>query len=106
MIDLSALPQGQYNAVIALIGGDEARTYRQAANIAGISLGTLYTHLRRVRQKHPDLYDEIRSIRLSQLARRHIEAMIGDMEHSRVYFKRKANYRYYQRFGHWPWERW
>ncbi len=105
MIDISILPQGQYNAVIALIGVEEARTYKQAACVAGISLGTLYAHLRRVRQNHPALYEEIRAVRLSQLARRHNEAVMRDMEHSRTYFKRKANYRYYQRFGYWPWER-
>ncbi len=103
---ISVLPPGQRRAVLALMGGRKARTYRQAAQAANVSLGTLFTHLRRVRQRHPDLYEAIHAAhRLAQLERRHEEALERSEEHSYSYFKRKANYRYYQRFGHWPWER-
>ena len=58
--DLSSLPEGQRRAVLALIGGEQARTYPDAAKIAGMSFGTMHTHVRRVRQNHPDLYQAIR----------------------------------------------
>ena len=50
---LSSLPGGQRRAVLDLIGGELARTYPGAAKIAGTSLGTMHTHVRRVRQNHP-----------------------------------------------------
>ena len=104
ILDLSVLPPGQRRAVVAFIGGNKARTYTEASDVAGMSLGTLFTHLHRVRLRHPALYEAIRVIRLSQLAKRHEEALQAAWEHSRAHFKRKANYRYYQRFGHWPCE--
>ena len=33
--------------------------------------GTLLTHINRVRQRHPALYERIRAVRTSQLAERH-----------------------------------
>ena len=54
--DLTSLPEGQRRAVRALISGERARTYPEAAKLGGISLGTLYTHLRRVKGNHPEVY--------------------------------------------------
>ena len=104
MPDLSALPTGQRRAVEALLGGETARTYVEAATIAEMSEGTLLTHINRVRSRHPVLYEMIRAVRLAQLAERHQDAMAEAKDHSRAYFRRKANRRYRERFGYYPWE--
>jgi hypothetical protein len=103
--DLSILPEGQHRAVIALIGGEKAVTYGQAADKANMSLGTLFTHLRRVRHNHPELYETVCTVRLSQLEERHKEALQRAEEHSYDYFRRKRNYAYYRVTGRWPWEK-
>jgi len=70
--NLSRLSPGQRRAVEALIGGGEsARTYTEAATLAGMSEGTMLTHVNRVRQRHPRIYQRIRTVRLAQLAVRH-----------------------------------
>jgi hypothetical protein len=67
--DLSSLPEGQRRAVRALISGERARTYPEAAKLEGMSLGTLYTHLRRVKKNHPEVYEKVRRVRKAQLQR-------------------------------------
>ena len=91
--DLSALPPGQRRAVESLIGGRIARTYPDAARIAGMSLGSLLTHVNRVRQRHPELYSAIRSVRLAQLARRHEDALAAASGRSAIYFRKRAGWR-------------
>ena len=87
--DLSSLPPGHARAVSALIFHDIpwGRTYTEAADAAGMSLGTLYTHLSRVRQNHPELYAVICKVRKAQLAKRHREAVARATEHTRQYFR-------------------
>ncbi len=46
---LAGLPLGQRRVVIALIAETEALTYRQVADLLEIQVGTVYTHLRRIR---------------------------------------------------------
>ena len=100
ILNLSPLPPGQRRAVLALVGGGEAHTYSEAAKAGEMSLGTLYTHLRRIRQRHPDLYEEIRQMRLAQLEVRHEAALASAKAHSRAYFRRQA--RWLRRMGLWP----
>ena len=104
MPDLSVLPSGRRRAVEALIGGNEDRTYPEAARIAGMAEGTLLTHVNRVRQNHPRLYTAIRAVRLAQLAVRHERALANAKAHSRAYFKRRANRRFCELFGYYPWQ--
>ena len=85
--EVTLLPPGQLRAVAGLIGGDKARTYVQASEIAGISLGTMYTHLRRIRENHPRLYEAIRTARKYQLKARHRTAVSNARSHSRQYFR-------------------
>jgi len=92
--DIIHLPEGQYRAVVGLIGGHEARTYLVASQIAEISLGTLYTHLARVRRNHPRLYTAVLKVRKAQLKQRHRDAVTRAREHSRQYFR---NMRKHQR---------
>ena len=60
--------------------------YKQASVIADMSLGTLYTHLRRIRIKHPKLYGAIYKERKNQLRVRHREAANRTRDHTRQYF--------------------
>ena len=92
MVDLRCLPPGQRRAVVALLGGGTARTYPEAAKLAGMGLGTLHTHLGRIRQGHPDVYAEIRRVRSTQLAVRHRLAQQAARAHSRAYFRRQARW--------------
>lgn len=74
--NLSRLPPGQCRAIKALIGGGEqARTYGEAAKLAGMSVGTLFTHVNRVKTRHPRIYKKVRAVRLAQLPLRHEEAL-------------------------------
>ena len=93
--DIGILPEGQRRAVDGLVGGDSARTYIEAADVAHVSVNTLYTHLRRVRSKYPKLYKAIYRRRRSQLRERHSEAVARARDHTREYFKRVRR-----------WERW
>jgi hypothetical protein len=104
-LDLTPLPAGQRRVAEALIEGKKARTYREVAAQLELSLGTVYEHLRRIRLNHPELYAAIMMVRKGQLELRHKAAVAKDAAHSKQYFKRKANRRYYERFGYWPWER-
>ena len=87
IVGLSTLPIGQRRAIGALIGGREARTYREAAEIVGMAEGTLLTHVNRVRKGHPNVYQRIRAVRLAQLAKRHEGALRNARDHSRSYFR-------------------
>ena len=66
--DVTILPEGQKRAVTALISGERARTYPEAAEVGEMSLGTLYTHLRRVKRNHPAVYQKVRRVRKSRPA--------------------------------------
>ena len=92
MPNLRSLPLGQRRAMEALIGGGVARTYSEAASVAGMSEGTLLTHVNRVRKRHPRLYRRIRLIRLAQLAERHEEALAAARAHSAIYFRKQAQW--------------
>ena len=96
---LSQLPPDQRRALDALVGGEDARTYVEAAKVAGMSLGTLKIHLRRVRLLRPGVC----AFRRAQLAQRHREAMQNRRAHSRAYFfRRKRNWEFKQAFGFYP----
>jgi len=70
-----------------------------------VSLGTLKTHLRRVRLNHPKLYEEVRKVRSAQLAERHEAALVNARQHSKAHFRRKANRRLYLKHGYYPLQR-
>jgi len=85
---LSQLPPGQAKALRAILDPDNpsGRTYKQAAEVAGISLGTLYTHLRRVRQNHPKIYAAVMGARSIQLEVRHQTALTDRRLRSREWW--------------------
>ena len=84
--DIKSLPDGQRKSVVGLVGGGRARTYIEASEIAGISVNTLYTHLRRIRTNHPTLHKAIYRERKAQLKVRHREAADRARDHTRQYF--------------------
>ena len=89
-LDLIALPQGQRRVAEALIQGKKAQTYKGVAEQLGLSLGTVYEHLRRIRVNHPEVYAAMMEVRKGQLELRHRAALAKDAEHTRRYFKRRA----------------
>ena len=99
--DISLLPKGQRKAVESLVDGERARTYVEASEVAGIPVNTLYTHLRRVRSKHPKLYKAIRKVRKAQLAIRHRNAVANARAHTRAYFRRMRRSQMYLLTGYW-----
>ena len=76
--------------VEALLGSETAPTYPEAARVAGMSEGTLLTHLNRIRRRRPELYAAIRRVRLAQLAVRHEVAVQAADAHSGAYFRKQA----------------
>jgi hypothetical protein len=65
---IATLPTGQRRVVEALLG---------------IHLGTVHTHLQRVRSGHPELYATIMARRADQLEARRRRSAPRAMEHSR-----------------------
>ena len=100
---LATLPAGRRRVVVALMAS-RALTYPQLAAALGVHLGTIHAHLRRVRQRHPELYALVMAERAHQLAARHQQALARAEAHSRAWHRKQANRRYYYRFGRWPWE--
>lgn len=49
--------------------------------MAGMSEGTMLTHVNRVRRRHPRLNQRVRNVRLAQLAVRHEVALGNAQEH-------------------------
>ena len=71
-ITLRLLPPGQRAVVEALIGMGWARSYASVATSLNLHLGTVHTHLRRLRETAPELYAAIMQVRGLQLAQRHV----------------------------------
>lgn len=101
---LGTLPTGRARVALALVAGRDAPTYPEVAARLGIGLGTVHTHLRRLRERHPDVYTAVMAERARQLGKRHKEALARDAEHSRLWHRKQANRRYHARYGRWPWE--
>ena len=86
--EVATLPEGQQRAVLALVGDEErVPTYNEAAEIAGIHVGTLRRYLRRIRERHPSIYKLTYMVRRMQLGVRHKEALERADEHSHKYHK-------------------
>ena len=66
---LAELPPAQRRVAEALVGGDQARTYGDVAAVLGVSVGTVHTHLRRVRERHPDVYAVLMAARSARARR-------------------------------------
>jgi transposase len=106
MTDLSPLTPGQQRVVSALLNARKhTPTYEGVAKKLGVSPGTVYSHLKRVREGHPELYQTIMLERKHQLSYRHRKALARAKANSRAYFRRKRNREYKAKYGYYPWER-
>jgi hypothetical protein len=76
------------------VKAEEAPTYPALAASLGLSLGSVHTHLRRIRLLHPAVWEELMAERGRQLADRHTEAVARAEQHSREWHRRQANRRY------------
>ena len=101
--ELASLPPGQGRVVMALMADDS--TYPELADQLGIHLGTVHTHLRRVRERYPALYAALMARRRWHLQRRHERAEANARAHNRRWFRKQANRRFFMSHGYWPWER-
>ena len=104
-IDLSKLTAGQRAVITALLDSRmKTPTYKNVAKKLRVSVGTVYQQLKRVRDKHPRVYQAVMVQRKEQLAKRHQTALGNAKKHSRAYFRKKWNYEYMQKHGYYPWE--
>ena len=99
------LPRGQARVVLGLLClPEDPVTYGDIADAFEIHLGTVHTHLRRVRVRHPTLYDAVMAERRRQLAARHHAVLTKRRERSLRWGRRRYAARYRQSHGRWPWE--
>jgi hypothetical protein len=83
---LSILPAAQNRVAKALIAGPEAKTYTFTAEL-GVQIGTIHQHLRRIRNRHPEVYSALMVVRRQQLTERHERALGRAREHDAWWFR-------------------
>jgi DNA-binding CsgD family transcriptional regulator len=88
--------------VRALFATPEGATYVAAAQQLGVSIGTVYSHLRRLRRREPELYNALMAMRREQLSVRHERAVRRAIARSAEWHGRQSARRYFRRFGVWP----
>ncbi len=81
------LPAAQRRIARELIAGPEAKTYTGLAAELGVHVGTVYEHLRRIRDRHPKVYSALMAMRRRQLAERHQRALVRAREHDAWWFQ-------------------
>jgi hypothetical protein len=91
-----SITPGQRRVVEMLLGSERGRTYEGVARELGIGIGTVHTHLHRLRQRSPQLYREIMAVRRSQLEARHEIALINAAYHSQQWHRLQSARRYYR----------
>jgi hypothetical protein len=101
---LAPLSAGQRRVADALVVEPAGRTYAAVAETLGLSVGTVYEHLRRIRTQHPESYAELMALRAEQLATRHEQARQRAEEHSGRWHRKQGVRRFHRQFGRWPWE--
>jgi hypothetical protein len=105
----ASISPGQLRVVQALLSGSRAAaipppTYGGVATALGCSVGTVHTHLRRVRRAHPELYAAVMAERKRQLAEYHAEVVERERLRSLAWGRRRAAAAYRRAHGRWPWE--
>jgi IS30 family transposase len=104
-LDLTGLTKGQRRIVALLLRSQTGLTYQGVADRLGVSLGTVYQQLKRIRDKHPETYSRIMAIRKTQLAYRHDKAVERERKQSRAYFRRRYAKKYKAKYGFYPSQR-
>ena len=106
MTDITQLTPGQKRVVHALLSANKKTpTYKSVAKKLGVSLGTVYTQLKRIREQHPETYQSIMLERQRHLAKRHEQSLNRAKAHSKDYHRRRYNHQYKEKYGYYPWER-
>lgn len=105
------LPRKQAVVIMSLLLEHEAFqppeppiSYGVIASAMEVSLSTVKTHLRRVRQKHPDLYCSVMAIRLRDFDAYHAFVREARRERSRRWGRRRWIAQYRREHGYSPWE--
>jgi hypothetical protein len=99
------LPPGQRRIALGLLClPNDPIAYPDIAAAFGIGLGTVHTHMRRIRQRRPDLYREIMAERQRQLAARHEAVLAERRRRSLLWVRRRRAAAHKRAHGVWPWE--
>jgi transposase len=104
-LNLTGLTKGQRRTVALLLRSKSGLAYQGVADRQGVSIGTVYQQLKRIRDKHPDTYSRIMEIRKTQLAYRHEKALERERKQSKAYFRRRYAKKYKAKYGFYPYER-
>lgn len=99
------LPRGQARVAVALLClPEDPVSYRDVSAGLDIHLGTVHTHLRRIRRRHPTLYAALMAERHRQLKERHAAVVEERRIRSLRWGRRRYAGRYRTKHGDWPWE--
>jgi hypothetical protein len=99
------LPRGQARVILGLLClPEDPISYDEIAEAFQIHLGTVHTHMRRVRVGHPELYRSVMLERRRQLGARHRAVLEERRERALRWGRRRYAARYRQTHGRWPWE--
>jgi hypothetical protein len=101
---MAHLRAGQVRVAIALLDADPPATYQEVASALSIHVGTVRRHLKRIRDRRPDVYARIMAERRAQLDRYHSVVETRRMERSRRWGRHRFCARYRADHGRWPWE--
>jgi transposase len=107
---LAGLPAGQRRVAAALVMSNPdgtAPSYHAVAERLSVHVGTVYRQLGRIRARKPDLFAALMAERRRRPAARHVRAVARAAARSEAWHRRRANARFRQEFGRWPWQaRW
>jgi hypothetical protein len=99
------LPWGQARVAIGLLcSPEDPVAYSEIASAFGINIGTVHTHMRRIRRRRPDLYIEIMAERRRQLSVRHEAVEAERRRRSLLWVRRRRAGAYRREHGVWPWD--
>ncbi len=99
------LPRGQARVALGLLClPEDPVTYSEVAAGLHIHLGTVRTHLGRIRLGHPALYAAVMTERRRQLATRHAAVVEVRRRRSLMWGRRRYAARYRAEHGCWPWQ--
>ena len=87
------LTPNQFAVAFALVSRKYGQTYREVAEELGTSIGTVYTHLRRIRRTHPKLYADLMERRKRQLKVRHRRAIDHAKAHTHEWYLKNDEFR-------------
>ena len=76
----------QRQVLEVLTSGEQARTYKEAAELLGIAEGTLHDHLQYARRKQPERYAEMMEKRAQQLEQRKVKNFEKAKAKRRAYY--------------------